>query len=137
MSRHNTKNMEYKIYWKVVTLQNLFYTLCLIKKCELESRNLIRGLINDFGYRDYKRSLIYDVAKYLLRTRCVSLPIASLRTMYYSTGDFRTLTHCKITIIQMKNRPCRWRCSVKKAFLKYFAIFTGKNLCWCLFLIKL
>ena len=28
-------------------------------------------------------------------------------------------------------------CSVKKDVLKYFAIFTGKHLCWSLFLIKL
>ena len=28
------------------------------------------------------------------------------------------------------------RCSVKKVVLKYFANFTGKHLCWCLFLIK-
>ena len=83
--------MEYKIYWKVAALQNRFYTLCFIKECELESRNLIRGLINDFGHRDHKRSLIYDVAKYLLRT-------------WY------------------ENMMC---------------LLTGKNLCWCLFLIKL
>ena len=83
--------MKYKIYWKVVALQNRFNTLCFIKKCELESRNLIRGLINDFGYRDHKRSLIYDVAKYLLRT-------------------------------WSENMMC---------------LFTGENLCWCLFLIKL
>ena len=29
------------------------------------------------------------------------------------------------------------RCSIKKAVLKNFAIFTGKHLCWGLFLIKL
>ena len=29
------------------------------------------------------------------------------------------------------------RCSIKKAFLKNFAIFTGKHLCWSLFLMKL
>ena len=29
------------------------------------------------------------------------------------------------------------RCSIKKAVLKNFAIFTGKRLCWGLFLIKL
>ena len=29
------------------------------------------------------------------------------------------------------------RCSIKKAVLQNFAIFTGKNLCWSLFLIKL
>ena len=29
------------------------------------------------------------------------------------------------------------RCSVKNGVLKYFANFTGKNLCWSLFLLKL
>ena len=29
------------------------------------------------------------------------------------------------------------RCYIKKAVLKNFAIFTGKRLCWGLFLIKL
>ena len=30
-----------------------------------------------------------------------------------------------------------WRCSIKKTVLKNLAIFTGKNLCWSLVLIKL
>ena len=34
------------------------------------------------------------------------------------------------------SRSNHQRCSVKKAVLKYFAIFTGKHLCWSLFLIK-
>ena len=35
------------------------------------------------------------------------------------------------------SRNSHWRCSVKKAVLKNFAIFIGKNLSWSLFLIKL
>ena len=31
----------------------------------------------------------------------------------------------------------QWRCSVKKGVLENYAIFTGKKLCWSLFLIKL
>ena len=34
-------------------------------------------------------------------------------------------------------RRSHWRCSIKKAVLKNFAIFTGKHLCWSLFLVKL
>ena len=34
-------------------------------------------------------------------------------------------------------RNSHQRCSVKKGVLKYFAIFTGKHLCWSFFLIKL
>ena len=34
-------------------------------------------------------------------------------------------------------RSSQWRCSVKQGVLKNFANFTGKNLCWSLFLIKL
>ena len=34
------------------------------------------------------------------------------------------------------NRSSHWRCSIEKAFLKNFAIFTEKHLCWSLFLIK-
>ena len=34
-------------------------------------------------------------------------------------------------------RSSRWRCSVKQGVLKNFPNFTGKNLCWSLFLIKL
>ena len=35
------------------------------------------------------------------------------------------------------NRSSHWRCSIKKAAPKNFIIFTGKHLCWSLFLIKL
>ena len=34
-------------------------------------------------------------------------------------------------------RSSNWRCSVKKGVLKNFATFTGKHLCWRIFLIKL
>ena len=34
-------------------------------------------------------------------------------------------------------RSSHWRCSVKKGVLKNLANFTGKHLCWSLFLIKL
>ena len=37
----------------------------------------------------------------------------------------------------IKCRSSQRKCSIKKAVLKYFAIFTGKHLCWSLFLIKL
>ena len=34
-------------------------------------------------------------------------------------------------------RSSHLRCSIKKAVLNNFAIFTGKHLCWSLYLIKL
>ena len=33
-------------------------------------------------------------------------------------------------------RSSHWRCSIKKAILKHFVIFTGKYLCWGLFFNK-
>ena len=33
-------------------------------------------------------------------------------------------------------RSSHWRCSIKKAVLKHFVIFTGKHLCWGLFFNK-
>ena len=36
-----------------------------------------------------------------------------------------------------KSRSSHQRCYIKKAVLNSFAIFTGKHLCWSLFLIKL
>ena len=37
----------------------------------------------------------------------------------------------------VKGRSSHRKCSMKKAVHKNFAIFTGKHLCWCYFLIKL
>ena len=34
-------------------------------------------------------------------------------------------------------RNSHWKCSIKKPVLKIFAVFTGKNQSWSLFLIKL
>ena len=34
-------------------------------------------------------------------------------------------------------KSSHWRCSTKNAVLKNFAIFTGKHLCWSLFLTRL
>ena len=36
----------------------------------------------------------------------------------------------------MSRNTC-WSCSIKNPVLKNFAIFIGKYLCWCIFLIKL
>ena len=35
--------------------------------------------------------------------------------------------------IVVSYRTSHWRCSIKKAVLKNFTIFTGKHLCWSLF----
>ena len=37
----------------------------------------------------------------------------------------------------IKFRSSRWQMSIKKEVFKNFAIFTGKHLCWSLFVIKL
>ena len=39
-------------------------------------------------------------------------------------------------ITKMSTRSSHQRCSIKKIFLKNFAIFTRKHLCWSLILIK-
>ena len=41
-----------------------------------------------------------------------------------------------IANIRFEFRSSHQRCSIKKAVLRYFAVFTGKHLCWSLFLIK-
>ena len=38
--------------------------------------------------------------------------------------------------IKLRKSIIKRRCSIKKAALKHFAIFTGKHLCWSIFLIK-
>ena len=38
--------------------------------------------------------------------------------------------HAVSSILQI-HRSSHERCSIKNAFLKNFAIFTGKHLCWC------
>ena len=44
---------------------------------------------------------------------------------------------CSNFLTESNIRSSQRRCSVKKAVLKIFANFTGKHLCWSLFLIKL
>ena len=57
------------------------------------------------------------------------------------SADFRIDLICPIEVDSNVNdhtsRSCHWECSVKKDALKNFASFTGKYLCWSLFLIKL
>ena len=43
--------------------------------------------------------------------------------------------HCPKIILSL--RSSHWRCSIEKDVFKNFANFTGKHLCWSLFLIKL
>ena len=49
---------------------------------------------------------------------------------------FATLVQ-SLQINEQLFRSSHWRCSIKKAALKKFTIFTRKYLCWSLFLIKL
>ena len=49
--------------------------------------------------------------------------------------EFREYEGCQQNF--ENNRSSHWRCSVKKGVLKNFANFTGKYLCWSLFLINL
>ena len=43
----------------------------------------------------------------------------------------------EVSLGLIRPRRSHVRCSIKKAVLKNFAIFTGKQLCWSLFFIKL
>ena len=43
----------------------------------------------------------------------------------------------KLVLLQTPSRNSHWRCSAKNGALKNLWNFTGKNLCWSLFLIKL
>ena len=40
------------------------------------------------------------------------------------------------TFLKKKYRSSHWRCSVRKGALKNFTNFTGKQLCWSLFLLS-
>ena len=50
-----------------------------------------------------------------------------LRTSASLNGLLGWVKEKKITEIVVKPRSSHRRCSMKKAFLKYFAIFTGKH----------
>ena len=63
-----------------------------------------------------------------------------LKTFPKFTGKyfFRSLFFNKVAGWKPENfRSSYWRSSVKQFPLKHFANFTGNNLCWSLFLIKL
>ena len=51
------------------------------------------------------------------------------------SGNFSKFNNKNIRLMSLRSSD--QRCSVKTAVLKIFAIFTGKHLCWSLFLIKL
>ena len=55
-----------------------------------------------------------------------------LRTSASLSGLLGWVKVKKITEIVVKGRNSHRRCSMKKAFFKYFAIFTRKHLCWSL-----
>ena len=52
---------------------------------------------------------------------------------------YANISHAELEILRNPStifRSSHWKCSTKKAILKHFVIFTGKHLCWGLFLNK-
>ena len=52
---------------------------------------------------------------------------------------YANICHAELEILRNPStifRSSHWKCSIKKAILKHFVIFTGKHLCWGLFLNK-
>ena len=52
---------------------------------------------------------------------------------------YANISHAELEILRNPStifRSSHWKCSIKKAILKHFVIFTGKHLCWGLFLNK-
>ena len=55
--------------------------------------------------------------------------------LWYCWPSFNTM-HERVNQKSKANRSSHQRCSIRKTVLKNFTAFTGKNLCWSLFLIK-
>ena len=78
---------------------------------------------------------------------CTNISQVELEILRNSSSIFRyTHRRCsnipRVKLEILRNfativRSSHWRYSRKKAILKHFVIFTGKHLCWGLFLIKL
>ena len=51
--------------------------------------------------------------------------------------SFVLFNRCRLTFNNTVDRSSRWQMYFKIGVLKNFAIFTGKHLCWSIFLIKL
>ena len=62
---------------------------------------------------------------------------ASFRAASIARGVFRTLSNHFREKFHIRCRSSHSQMFFKIGLLKSFAIFTGKHLCWCLFLIKL
>ena len=59
------------------------------------------------------------------------------KSLFYFAKSPIVVTFPKNLILEKVHRNSHQKCSEKKIVLKNFAIFSGKHLCWSLFLIKL
>ena len=115
------------------------------KRCSLKLRNIFRrtpvlgSLFNKIvGLQDckYVKKRLQQIfrAKFVKIFKNTFLE-KHLQTSASLSGLLGWVKVKKITEIVIKARSSHRRCSMKKAFLKYFAIFTRKHLC-CSLLIK-
>ena len=115
--------MNYIIFYdqnilaKYVTRNNHFF---IVKFKNL--RTLKKGYINS-GIIFLTEMVIFATANTLFQQNLVF--IAKSRTGFRSGILWK---------YELKVRSSHWSCSVKIGVLKYFANFTGKHLCWSLFL---
>ena len=70
-----------------------------------------------------------------LETLTLEVPFRKIIS-FFGRINFQCMSSLVYTVY-WQNQPSEQRCSVKKGVLKDFVIFTGKHLCWGLFLIKL
>ena len=111
------------------------------QRCSLKLRNIFRktpvlgSLFNKVvGLQDCKyikkrlqhRCFVRNLRKFLRK------PLKPSVNVCFSRSLLGWVKVKKIAEIVAKARSSHPRCSMKKAFLKYFAIFTGKHLCWSL-----
>ena len=88
----------------------------------------IKIFVPNFNWNEQHR-LIFDRRRFPLPM------LSNFHKIFYAKSgkvNFKVLNDTHV-----KTKSSQQRCSMKKAVLKNFAIFTGKHLCWSLFLIKL
>ena len=119
---------------QVSTYEISVYQLTTVLACNIHQFIEVSNKINDFNKNWIKRLLkkLANMDKYFL-----PLPWMRKRKNNY---QFFLTQNSKFSEVLLPLPPVRdshWRQSVKKDVLKNFTKFTGKHLCWSLFLIKL
>ena len=56
---------------------------------------------------------------------------------FETVHTIRALENGRFTVSEISFKSSHQRCSIRRTIFRNFAIFTGKHLCWSLFLIKL